>query len=50
MELIFSYFNLIILLPFYVLFTADRKNTAWWLVGISMIKQAITFIYEAFPH
>jgi hypothetical protein len=38
------------LLPFYVLFPTDRKNTAGWLVGNSMIKQAITFIYEASPY
>jgi hypothetical protein len=35
------------LLPFYVLFTTDRKNTAAWLVGNGMIKQTITFIDEA---
>jgi len=37
------------LLPNCVLFAADRKNTAGWLVGNSMIKQTITFIYEASP-
>jgi len=49
MELIFSYSELIILLSFCVLFTADRKNTAVLLVGNSMIKRKITFIYEASP-
>jgi len=45
--LIFNYSDLIIILPFCVLFTADRKNTAGWLVGNSMIKRKITFTYEA---
>ena len=48
-NLLFSYSDVIILLPFYVLFTTDRKNIAGWLVGNSMIKQTITFIYEASP-
>ena len=48
-NLIFNYSDLIILLPFCLLFTADRKNPAGWLVGNSMIKQTVTFIYEASP-
>jgi len=48
-NLLFSYTDVIILLPSYVLFTADRKNTAGWLVGNSMIKQTITFLYEKSP-
>jgi len=34
------------LLQFYVLFTGDRKYTAGWLVGNSVVKGAVTFIYE----
>jgi len=49
MELIFSYSELIILLSFCVLFTADRKNTAVLLVGNRIIKRKITFLYEASP-
>jgi hypothetical protein len=45
--MIFSYCELILLLAFNVLITADRKNTAGWLAGNSMIKHTVTFIYEA---
>ena len=50
MELIFNYSDLIILLPFCALFTADRKNTAECLVGNSMIKEKIKFICETSPN
>jgi len=46
---IFNYSDLIILLQIYILFTADRKETARWLVRNCMIKHTVTFINEEIP-
>jgi len=39
----------LIILTIYVLFTADRNNTEWSLVGNSVIKRTLIFIYETYP-
>jgi len=45
-KLIFSYCDLIIILKFYILFTADRKDTAVWLVGNSTMKHNNIYIWS----